>query len=106
MIFWDHLLVPPTKAQIVEQIAERLGVETPPMSSGSTEPRRIFELIVEELSLPIEPDKFTKPDLAHEIVKSVDLHWSPVTCESSGGTVTRSGLDMVWQAVEILMGDA
>lgn len=98
--------MPPTKAQIVERIAERLGVETPPMSSGSTEPKRIFELIVEELSLPIEPDDFTKPDLAHEIVKSVDLYWSPVTCESSGGTVTKAGLDMVWQAVEILMGDA
>ena len=91
--------------QIVEQIAERLGVEPPPMSSGSTEPKRIFELIVEELSLPIAADQFTKPDLAHEIVKRAELHWSPVTCESSGGTVTRMGLDMVWQAVQVLIGD-
>ncbi|MCA1713079.1 MAG: hypothetical protein LC789_16140 [Actinobacteria bacterium] len=95
----------PTKTQIVERIAGRLGVESPPMSSGSTEPKRIFELIVEELSLPIEPEKLTKPDLAHAIVKEAELRWSPVTCESSGGTVTKAGLDLVWQAVEILIGD-
>lgn len=97
--------MPATKADIVQRIAERLGVDPPPMSSGSTEPKRIFEVIVEELSLPIDPDQFSKPDLAHEIVKSVDLHWSPVTCESSGGTVTKTGLELVWQAVVILMGD-
>jgi hypothetical protein len=95
----------PTKAQMVGRIAERLGVDTPPMSSGSTEPKRIFELIVEELGLAIEPDKLTKPDLAHEIVAAADLQWSVVTCESSGGTVTKIGLDLVWQSVEILMGD-
>lgn len=75
------------------------------MSSGSTEPKRIFEIVVEELSLPIDCDVLTKPDLAHEIVKCVDLQWSPVTCESSGGTVTRVGLEMVWHAVEILTSD-
>ena len=75
------------------------------MSSGSTEPKRIFELIVEELGLAIEPDKFTKPDLAHEIVNLAGLQWSVVTCESSGGTVTKTGLDLVWQSVEILMGN-
>ncbi len=90
---------------MVERIADRLGVDTPPMSSGSTEPKRIFELIVEELGLAIEPDELTKPDLAHEIVKAADLQWSVVTCESSGGTVTKVGLDLVWQSVEILMGD-
>jgi len=94
-----------TKADIVERIAQRLGVETPPMSSGSTEPRRIFEIVVDELSLPIESESFTKPELAQQIVTSVDLQWSPVTCESSGGTVTKTGLDLVWQAVEILIGD-
>lgn len=62
-------------------------------------------MIVEELGLPIEPEKLTKPDLAHEIVKNADLQWSPVTCESSGGTVTKAGLDLVWQAVDILMTD-
>lgn len=90
---------------MVERIADRLGVDTPPMSSGSTEPKRIFELIVEELGLAIGTAELTKPDLAHEIVKAADLQWSVVTCESSGGTVTKVGLDLVWQSVEILMGD-
>lgn len=76
------------------------------MSSGSTEPKRIFEMIVEELGLAIEPDKLTKPNLAHQIVQAADLQWSVVTCESSGGTVTRIGLDLVWQSVVILMGDS
>ena len=91
---------------MVERIADRLGVDTPPMSSGSTEPKRIFELIVEELGLAIEAEHLTKPDLAHEIVAAADLQWSVVTCESSGGTVTKVGLDLVWQSVEILMGES
>ena len=95
----------PTKEELVKRIAERLGVDPPPMSSGSTEPKRIFELVVEELGLAIQPDTLTKPDLAHAIVDAADLPWSVVTCESSGGTVTKTGLDLVWQSVEILMGD-
>lgn len=94
-----------TKTQIVERIADRLNVAAPPMSSGSTEPRRIFELVVEELGLAVDHTSLSKPDLAHAIVEQADLTWSVVTCESSGGTVTRQGLDLVWQAVEILIGD-
>jgi len=94
----------PTKADIVQSIAERIGVDTPPMSSGSSEPKRIFEMIVQELGLAIQPGRMTKPDLAHAIVDAAELRWSPVTCESSGGTVTKAGLDLVRESVEVLMG--
>ena len=94
----------PTKKEIVKEIADRLGVPAPPMSSGSTEPRRIFEIVVEELGLAIEMDDYTKPDLAHAVCDAADLEWSVVTCESTGGTVTRTGLRLVLEAVDTLMG--
>lgn len=74
------------------------------MSSGSTEPRRIFELVVTELGLAIEIDALTKPQLARAICEAADVHWSIVSCESSGGTVTKDGLERVLRAVESLTG--
>lgn len=94
----------PTKADIVKQIADTLGVASPPMSSGSTEPKRIFEIVVEELGLAIEMDSLTKPDLAHAICNAADQEWSVVSCESSGGTVTKTGLNAVLDAVRALRG--
>jgi len=86
----------------VQQIAARLGVEAPPMSSGSTEPKRIFELVVEELGLELDSRTLTKPDLAHAIADIAYVPWSVVECESSGGTVTTEGLQRVLKAVDTL----
>lgn len=94
-----------TKRDIVQAIADRLGVPAPAMSSGSTEPKRIFELIVEELGLDIDAESLTKPDLAHAICDVADVQWSVVEYESSGGTVTKPGLQCVLNAVGSLMGD-
>lgn len=93
-----------TKRELVAEIAERLGVPAPPISTGATEPRRIFELVVEELGLAIELDSHTKPDLAHEICRSAEVEWSVIRCESSGGTVTKEGLLRVLEAVNRLTG--
>ena len=90
---------------MVGRIAARLGVDCPPMSSGSTEPRRIFELVISELGLPIDTARLTKPQLARAIVESADLSWNIATCESTGGTVTKIGVDLVWHSVQILVGD-
>lgn len=94
-----------TKADVVRQIADRLGVECPPMSSGSTEPKRIFELVVSELGLPLESNAMTKPNLARAIVEAAGLSWNIATCESTGSTVTKPGVDLVWRAVQLLLGD-
>ena len=52
-----------TKADLVWQIATALHVEVPRMSTGSTEPRAIFDLINEGCGLGIAADDKTKPDI-------------------------------------------
>jgi len=91
-----------TKVDIVNRIANLLYVPPPHMSTGSTEPREIFDLTVESLGL--EPgERLTKPELARFIAESAGLVWGP-SCESRGGTVTLEGLRQVEQAVRLLLG--
>lgn len=91
-----------TKADIVTEIAQRLGTPTPRMSTGSTEPREIFELANEVLGLGI-PSGLTKPELASAIVESSGESWN-ADFESSGGTVTKKGLLAVAKAVGFFTG--
>lgn len=87
-----------TKADIVWDIAIKLGVDAPKMSTGSTEPREIFEIVNERLGLGID-SRLTKPDMARQIVEAAGLTWN-AHYESSGGTVTKVGLEAVREAVE------
>ena len=87
-----------TKADIVWDIAIKLGVEAPKMSTGSTEPREIFEIVNDRLGLGID-SRLTKPDMARQIVEAAGLTWN-AHYESRGGTVTKVGLAAVLEAVE------
>lgn len=89
-----------TKESLVASVAARLGVPAPAMSTGSTEPRVIFELCVDILGLAPRPS-LTKPDLARYIAESAGLGWG-ADCESRGGTVTLAGLRRVDEAVALL----
>lgn len=91
-----------SKADIVAEIASLLGVECPPMSSGSTEPKTIFVLINDRLGLGLE-DGLTKPELAREIVRASGAGWDP-DFESRGATVTKAGLMAVLLAVRFWVG--
>lgn len=91
-----------TKADIVWGISARLGVEAPKMSTGSTEPREIFEIVNQTLGLGID-GRLTKPDMACQIVEAAGMTWSP-HFESRGGTVTKAGLEAVLGAVEHFVG--
>lgn len=86
-----------TKADIVWNIAIKLGVEAPKMSTGSTEPREIFEIVNDRLGLGID-SRITKPDMARQIVEAAGMTWN-AHYESSGGTVTKVGLEAVLEAV-------
>lgn len=90
-----------TKADIVWDIAGRLGIEAPKMSTGSTEPREIFDSINEILALGI--DASTKPEIARQIVESAGMSWN-ADYESRGGTVTKNGLMAVRDAVAHFVG--
>jgi hypothetical protein len=91
-----------TKEKIKNQIADSLGLkpeENPPMSTGSTEPKRIFELVDQRLDLRVDPDgSLSKPELAKAIVVRSGQDWH-AGCESAGGTVTKVGLLKVLYAV-------
>ncbi|WP_129336315.1 hypothetical protein [Cellulomonas endophytica] len=86
-----------TKRDLVSQIADRLGVPAPKMSTGSTEPKEIFLLVNDVLGLGLDGG-LTKPELARAIVESTGEVWS-ATCESRGGTVTLEGLRAIEAAV-------
>ena len=89
------------KVEIVTEIAHRIGVVPPPMSTGSTEPRRIFELVNDRLGLGLDV-KLGKPELARGIVEASGARWLP-DFESRGATVTRMGLVAVLEAVDFFV---
>jgi hypothetical protein len=95
-------LRPYQKAQLVDTIAAELGVETPRMSTGSTEPKEIFLLVNDVLGLGLS-SRLTKPELARAIVEASGEVWT-ATCESRGGTVTAEGIHKVLQAVRFFAG--
>ncbi len=90
------------KAEVVRDIADALGVEAPPMSTGSTEPKAIFLLVNEALGLRV-PSSKTKPELARRIVEASGEVWG-ASYESRGGTVTLEGLLAVRRAVRFFSG--
>jgi hypothetical protein len=89
------------KVDIVVEIAHRIGVDPPRMSTGSTEPRAIFELVNDRLGLGADPG-LGKPELARAIVESSGAAWHP-DFESRGATVTKRGLLAVLTAVEFFL---
>lgn len=85
------------KDDIIQEISVMLGIPSPKMSTGSTEPKELFMLINDLLGLGL-PANLRKPDMAQQIVELSGGTWSPA-CESAGGTVTRIGLERVRDAV-------
>lgn len=86
-----------TKADIVWSIALEVGVDAPKMSTGSTEPREIFDIVNDHLGLGIDRS-LTKPNMARQIVEAAGMSWN-ADYESRGGTVTKVGLEAVLEAV-------
>ncbi len=97
----SEMTVPRRKVEIVGEIARLLGVAPPPMSTGSTEPRAIFDLVNSRLGLGVDP-LISKPGMARAIVEASGAKWLP-DHESRGATVTRSGLLAVLAAVEFFL---
>ena len=71
------------------------------MSTGSNEPRAIFDLVNERLGLGVDP-ALDKPQLARGIVEASGAAWHP-DYESRGATVTKSGLLAVLEAVRFFL---
>lgn len=86
-----------SKEALIQEISIMLGMPSPKVSTGSTEPKELFVLISELLGLAI-PGNLQKPDMAQQIVELSGGTWS-AECESTGGTVTHLGLERVRDAV-------
>lgn len=93
--------VPLDKKEIVDEIARLLGMPAPPMSTGSTEPRAIFQMVNDRLGLGLNP-RLGKPELARGIVEASGATWDP-DFESRGATVTKPGLLAVLAAVRFYL---
>jgi hypothetical protein len=98
----DPALESLTKGEVVERIADLLGIEAPRMSTGSSEPRSIFLDINNHLGLGLDT-RSGKPGLARGIVESSGAAWHP-DYESRGSTITKAGLIAVHCAVEFFVG--
>jgi len=95
----------PSKADIVKEICQRIGLrQTLHMSTGSTEPRELFIEIDNAFGLGITSRANTKPELASAIVNAAGFAWLP-QFESRGSTITREGLLAVLDAVLFFKGD-
>lgn len=86
------------KSDYVWAISTLIEVEVPHISTGSTEPRRLFVDINEQLGLGL-PSDGSKPELARGIVESAGEVWLP-KYESTGSTITLEGLTAVHAAVK------
>lgn len=92
-----------TKQDVVNDITDRLGAAKVLNSTGSTELKRVFELVVDRFELPISKE-LSKPALAEKIAAHAGVSWDD-ECDSrrsqsgGGGTVTIDGLRRVRDAV-------
>jgi hypothetical protein len=86
-----------SKEDLIQEISLMLGIPSPKVSTGSTEPKELFVLINDLLGLAI-PQNLQKPDMAQQIVELSGGTWA-AECESAGGTVTHLGLERVRDAV-------
>ncbi len=92
-----------SKAWLVAEIAKLLNIEAPALSTGSTEPKTLFVAINDRLGLAI-PTSWSKAEMGKAIVEYSGSSWLP-DFESRGGTVTRSGLHAVLEAVRFFLRD-
>ena len=101
LLDFEESAVPLDKKEIVGEIARLLGMPAPPMSTGSTEPRAIFQMVNDHLGLGLDP-RLGKPGLAREIVEASGATWGP-DFESRGATITKPGLLAVLSAVRFYL---
>ena len=90
------------KVDVVFEIARLVDAGPFHMSTGSTEPRALFDAVNVELGLGV-PTGGTKPEMARGIVEASGSRWLP-QYESAGGTVTLDGLHAVLNAVRFFTG--
>lgn len=95
-----------TKQEVINRITTILQSGGLAVSTGSTEPKRLMEAIVERFGLRLDL-RLSKPELAQAIATSAGIPWdercdSRHTPSGGGSTVTLTGLRRLLAAVELL----
>jgi hypothetical protein len=90
-----------SKQQIMDEISAITHIPQFHCSSGSTEPREFFTSLAEQLGLHESIKGLTKPEIAKFLCQSLGGSWGP-HCESSGSTVTREGLEVLYDQLKFL----
>jgi hypothetical protein len=90
-----------TKQAIIDEICKHLGIQSYLVSTGSTEPREFLEAVIEQLGIMNLAKGLQKPELGKLIVEAQGELWLP-KYDSSGGTITKEGLEAIHRAVQKL----
>lgn len=90
-----------SKQQIMDDISELTHIPSFRCSSGSTEPREFFVALAEQLGLHESIKGLSKPEIAKFLCQSLGGVWGS-HCESSGSTVTREGLEALYEQLVFL----
>jgi hypothetical protein len=92
-----------TKQEIIDETCSHLGIPSFLISTGSTEPREFLEAVVDQLGLIDVSRGLDKQQLGRLIVEASGELWLP-TYDSSGGTITKEGLEAIRDSVFRLTG--
>jgi hypothetical protein len=90
-----------SKQEIMDEISNLTRIPKFRCSSGSTEPREFFLALAEQLGIHEGIPAMTKPEIAKHLCQSLGGVWTE-ECESSGGTVTRAGLEVLRRQLDFL----
>jgi hypothetical protein len=90
-----------TKQSIIDEICNHLGIQSYLVSTGSTEPREFLEAVIDQLGIKNLAKGLQKPELGKLIVEAEGELWLP-KYDSSGGTITKEGLEAIQRAVHKL----
>ena len=91
-----------TKEQIIFECCDALGISRFPVSNGATESKDFLVAVAFQIGI-IETNctRISKIELAKKIVTSFGFPWS-ANFESTGGTITKSGLQQIQQVVNLI----
>jgi hypothetical protein len=87
-----------TKQDLMDEICTHLGIRSFPISTGSTEPKEFLLAVVEQLGLVNISQGLDKSEIGKLIVEADGELWLP-DFDSTGGTITKEGLEAIKRAV-------
>jgi hypothetical protein len=95
----------PTKQELINAVCSELRIPSFAVSRGSTEPRLFLVAVIDQLGIQVQSGYLDKASLGRLIVESGGRAWLP-SYDSTGGTITKLGLEAIRETVHRLVGRA